>query len=184
MIKVLPLWALTDRYPAFYDSESGTAIEQTAKVYAAMRELQEDYNSMVSELNLKIEEYENATSKDNQEFQAEITKIVHDYLKMLDTKIKLQDLQLDEQDKKINETIVYIKENLSTSVQTILDEMKANNEFNEVVLNTLEDLTNTTLTYNVNDESLLLHNPLRPAVSYDSTTEVLTIINLPEESGV
>lgn len=184
MIKVLPLWRMTDRYPAFYDSESGTAVEQTAKVYAAMRELQEDYNSMVEELNKKIEEYETATSKDNQEFQAEINEIVHNYLKMLDSKLKLQDLQIDEQDKKINETIVSIKENLNASIQTILDEMKVNDEFNEIVLNTLEDLTNTTLSYNAMDESLLLHNPLRPAVSYDSESETLTIINLPEESEV
>lgn len=183
-INILPYWKLTDLSPAFYDTESGTAIEQTAKVYGAVRELQLDYNEMVTELNEKIKEYEDATSKDNQEFQSEITKIVHDYLKMLDTKIKLQDMEIDEQTKAINESITYIKENLTTSVQTIIEEMKVNDEFNDVVLNTLEDLTNTTLTYKESDESLTLYNPLRPATSYNDVNEELTIINLPEESEV
>lgn len=181
MIKVLPLWRMSDRYPGFYDSESGTAIEQTAKVYAAMRELQEDYNDMVGDLNKKIQEYEDGTNENLSSFESSITKIVHDYIKMLDSKVKIQDMEINEQTKTINETIIYIKENLISSVQTIIEEMKANDEFNEVVLNTLEDLTNTTLTYNANDESLLLYNPLRPAVSYDGESETITIINLPEE---
>ena len=184
MITILPLWRLTDRYPSFYDSESGTAIEQTAKVYAAMRELQEDYNTMVSELNTKINEYEEGNSQDLVEFKSSIYKIIHDYIKMLDTKIKLQDLEIDEQTKTINEAIVYIKENLLTYIRNVVDEMKENNEFSDVVLQALEDLTNTTLTYNEKDESLLLHNPLRPCVSYDEETEAVTIINLPEESEV
>ena len=140
MIKVLPLWRVTDKFPAFYDTESGTCIEMTAKVYAAVRELQEDYNSMITEINKKIEEYESGTNKSFSDFKAEIIKIVHDYLAMLDTKIKLQDLEIDNQNKIIDETIVYIKNNLTTSIQEIVTEMKANDEFNDVVLEVLEDL--------------------------------------------
>lgn len=43
-IPLLPEWILTGNSPAFYDSESLTAIQQTARLYGAVRELQQAYN--------------------------------------------------------------------------------------------------------------------------------------------
>lgn len=45
----LPHWVLTDKNPAFYDTESATAIEQTAKLYGAVNELIEDFNQLDEE---------------------------------------------------------------------------------------------------------------------------------------
>lgn len=39
MIKPLPHWVLTNNQPAFYDTESVTAIEMVAKLYGKMEEL-------------------------------------------------------------------------------------------------------------------------------------------------
>ena len=38
-IKRLPDWVVTDTQKAFYDLESSTAIEQTARLYGKMQEL-------------------------------------------------------------------------------------------------------------------------------------------------
>ena len=37
MILKLPKWILTNKFPAFHDTESLTAIEQTARVYGKIR---------------------------------------------------------------------------------------------------------------------------------------------------
>ena len=45
MIDNLPKWVLPNNYPAFYDSESATAIEMVAKLYGAMKTLIEEHNT-------------------------------------------------------------------------------------------------------------------------------------------
>lgn len=51
MIKPLPHWVLTNNQPAFYDTESVTAIEMVAKIYGKMEELVNAYNDFVDEVN-------------------------------------------------------------------------------------------------------------------------------------
>lgn len=43
-MRKLPNWHLTNYKPAFYDFESLTVVEQTAKLYGAMQELINEYN--------------------------------------------------------------------------------------------------------------------------------------------
>lgn len=72
-IKSLPNWVLTGTYPAFYDSESLTAIQQTARLWAKVQELITTYNEFVNTINEKIEEQDDkiddavAYMKDNLE---------------------------------------------------------------------------------------------------------------------
>lgn len=89
-MKNLPNWVLTNPFPSFYDSESGTAIQQTAKVYAAMQELIKEHNSFMEQLNNTI----NEINCDNQKFKESITQIVENYIKVIDEKIKLQDEEI------------------------------------------------------------------------------------------
>ena len=94
-MRQLPNWVLTNPFPAFYDSESGSAIEQTAKVYKAMQELNETIKSI---------------DKDNEEFKVYITNLVENYIKMIDEKIIQQDkyineIVLKEVDKTVEEVI-------------------------------------------------------------------------------
>ena len=114
-IELLPVWCITDKYPAFYDTESATAIEQTAKLYGAMRTLQEEYNNMASKVNATITAFITDVNADQEEFENHINKIVHDYIAMLDEKIKLQD-------KTIEESIVYIKNNITEVTNNVIRE--------------------------------------------------------------
>lgn len=194
-VTLLPKWIMPGTFPSVYDTDSGTCIEMTAKVYNAMRNLQTEYNEFVEAVNKTIVDFINDTNADYEAFKCQINKLVHDYIRMLDDKVKMQDLYLKEsidnqnetiaaaiedQNNLIDETIVYIKNNLVDSIKSVIDEMRTNDEFNEVVLEVLEDLTNTILTYNATDESLTLINPLRPATSFNEEVEELTIINIPE----
>lgn len=114
-IELLPVWCITDKYPAFYDTESATAIEQTAKLYGAMRILQEEYNNMATNVNATITAFINDVNADQEEFENHINKIVHDYIAMIDEKIKLQD-------KRIEDTIIYIKEHITEVANNVIRE--------------------------------------------------------------
>jgi hypothetical protein len=132
-MRVLPRWCITHQGPAFYDTESATAVEQTAKVYGAMQELINEYNEFVSKIETEINDFEASTNKNYDEFTTRITKIIHDYIKMIDEKIKLQDV-------KINESIVFIKDNLEVSIKTILEEMSTNGELDSIILSSLSSI--------------------------------------------
>lgn len=130
---VLPRWVLPDTLPSVYDTTSGTCIEMTAKVYGATRELQINYNSFIEEVETKINEYLNEHSIDYESFTKSINKIVHNYIKMLDEKVKLQDL-------KINDSVVYIKENLMAAITNAIEEMLESGVFDEATLNAIDNI--------------------------------------------
>lgn len=133
-IRPIPGWVYTGSLPAFYDTESGTAIEQTARLHGYIKSLMEDYNKFANELNTYINEFVNSVNQDQEEFKAHIDKIVHDYIAMLDEKIKLQD-------KILNDAIAYMKDNLSDSVTSIVNEMKESGELAEIVGESLDALS-------------------------------------------
>lgn len=54
MINGLPKWSIPDVHPAFFDHESGTAIEMVAKLYGKVKELIETYNKFEDELTKKV----------------------------------------------------------------------------------------------------------------------------------
>lgn len=129
-------WCLTGTKPAFYDTESATAIEQTAKLYGAVKTLIDETEKAINSLNETVELYKTGVINDFECFKAEITKITHDYVAMIDEKIRLQDV-------KINDSIVYIKENLEEAIKTILNEMSANGELDDVILTAVSGIENT-----------------------------------------
>ena len=122
-ITTLPKWVLTGTNPAFYDMDSATATEQTAKIYGKMKELVEDYNKFSEELHNAITNLVNGTTEDIEKFKTDLNKIVHDYIAMLDNKtsVKLEsyDSKIAEQDKKLNQAIDYMTENLGEYVQEV-----------------------------------------------------------------
>lgn len=76
LFKPLPHWVITDSYPAFYDSESMTAIGQTARLYGAIQELSKKYNQMVDSLNKEIVNFEKGMYKDHICFKKTITNML------------------------------------------------------------------------------------------------------------
>lgn len=138
-IKLLPHWCITDKHPAFYDTESVTVIEQTARLYAAMRTLQEDYNKYVDEVNKVIEEFINTSNADQEEFENKITTIVHNYIEMLDEKIKIQD-------KEIEEFGLYMKNNIESTANGLIKEMLASGEIDhDTYFNSIAEMKTSNL---------------------------------------
>lgn len=165
MIKLLPHWVLTDVNPAFYDVESKTAVEQTARVYAKMQELIKEYNEFVNEVNKAIIEFTESTTKDYEEFNSCITKLVHDYITMLDEKIKIQD-------KKIEDTIIYIKNNLASGITTEVTRMVESGELDVAVLNAIDNIGLRVA--NLENSSLNQNNEINNLVTMVNNIETIS----------
>lgn len=114
-MRPLPHWSLTNLRPAFYDTESGSAIQMVAKIYGAMNDLISEYNSFVDETNKAIKDFENDALKSNDEFKSCITSIVEKYIRSID-------IMIDKQDLKIEQAITFMKENISNTTTEILTE--------------------------------------------------------------
>ena len=75
-IEFLPPWVETGLQPAFYDKESGTVLQQTARMYAKLNELIKDFNSLYNyfvELKEYVYDY-----FDNMDVQEEINNKLDD----------------------------------------------------------------------------------------------------------
>lgn len=162
-LTILPKWVFPGTIPSVYDTESGTCIEMTAKVYNAMKELQEKTILFTEELNKTINEFETGIIKDQETFKTHIDTIMHNYISMLDEKIKLQDSEIDN-------AISFMKDNISDSLTTLINEMQESGEINEVILNAFNsinerivDLENTeyTLVYEDGTENLILQKSIK-----------------------
>jgi wobble nucleotide-excising tRNase len=104
----LPHWRISDKFPALYDLESATAIEQTAKVYGAMQTLIEEYNSYVTALNAQINAFEKSTNTSMESFKKCITDITSNYIQALDTRMSVAEN--------------YMKTNIEETSQNLLNE--------------------------------------------------------------
>ena len=163
-------WCLTGTKPAFYDTESATATEQTAKLYGAVKTLIDETEKAINELDQTVIDYKNGIIEDQNDFKNHVDKVMHDYIAMIDDKILTQD-------KKINETIVYIKENIIDSVQSIINEMKETGELDDAILNSFNGLDtrlNQLEEQNLNSRLNVIENK-DLVFNYDETNESLNI---------
>lgn len=72
----LPPWAETGLQPAFYDVESGTVLQQTARMYAKVQQLTRLFNELSEETQSTVNEYIDKFT--------ELYNYVHDYFDNLD----------------------------------------------------------------------------------------------------
>lgn len=86
-MRLLPNWVLTNKYPANYDSESATVIEQTAKLYGAMNELIEEFNKYIDGTNSTIEEFITTTNSDLETFKVGLRQEFQDFINVVDLKL-------------------------------------------------------------------------------------------------
>lgn len=133
MINKLPLWNVNNLMPAFNDLESASVLDMTGKIYKKINELIEEHNVFITEINNRIDAFESSTNKDFECFKAEITKIIHDYIIAIDSKI-------DHQDRVIAESITYIKENISATVIDVVNQMKESGELTEELTKAFDEL--------------------------------------------
>lgn len=119
MIKSLPPWALTNPNPAFYSSESGSVIEQTAKMYAKVNELVAEYNSFTENVNTIIKDFTTATSKNLEAFEVGLRQEFQDF-------IDIVNLQILSQDKDIEDAVNYMKTNIVATTQNVVEDALKN----------------------------------------------------------
>ena len=97
-IDILPPWVETGLQPAFYDLESGTVLQQTARMYAKVRELTEAFNTFSENVTNEVNDFEdrvNATVEEYIEKFTELHDYVHDYFDNLDVQEEINN-KLDE----------------------------------------------------------------------------------------
>lgn len=142
-VRPLPHWVLTNLQSAFYDSESGTVLQQMARVYSKIEELINTYNEFVREVNRYIQEFEDGIIHDFECFKNCIIKTMNDYIETIDIKINLQDLKISEaierqdntiaekfieQDNVIADAINYMKNNIVETATTIINQAIENGD--------------------------------------------------------
>ena len=83
----LPKWVIPSKFPALFDLESATVIEQTAKLYGAMQTLIDEYNNFVEAVNANIEAFENGMVSNYEEFTVGLRQEFQDFIDVIDLRI-------------------------------------------------------------------------------------------------
>lgn len=153
-IEKLPTWAILKSRYAFRDVESDTAIEQTARLYQAIQDIIDSCNEFSKSIQNEVDTFTTNQSKDYEENKATLTKIVHEFIHSIDTKV----------DTAVN----YMTENLSESVQSMSGEI-IEGLVNEKVSASLGSYE-TRLTDLENTEYSLVHDPVTENLTLLKTT--------------
>lgn len=134
----LPNWALVNKFPAFYDLESLTAVEQTARLYGKVNELIDSYNGYVEEINKAINDFEFEKDKDVNDFIKAITCLTSNYINTVDMKI-------DHQNRAIGEVYDKYKNDVTNTIKQIISEMSDTGELDNTIYEALDNI-NTAVT--------------------------------------
>lgn len=76
----LPPWVETGLQPAFYDMESGTVLQQTARMYAKVQQLTRLFNELSTETRNEVETFETSVNNRVTEFENSVNETVQDYI--------------------------------------------------------------------------------------------------------
>ena len=79
-VEFLPPWIETGLQPAFYDKESGTVLQQTARMYARVNMLIRMFNKLSRNTKTEIERFETAVNEDMTQYKHDINETVADYI--------------------------------------------------------------------------------------------------------
>lgn len=124
----LPPWVETGLQPAFYDMESGTVLQQTARMYAKVQQLTRLFNELSEETRTTVEEYIAKFDELEGKF-IELKDFVEDYFDNLDVQEEI-DHKLDEmvEDGTLQEIIInYLQTQAMLVFDTVADMKLATN---------------------------------------------------------
>lgn len=174
IIKPLPSWAIINRFPAFYEGESLTAIEQTARVYAKMQELVDSYNKYIEQVNAELMELETQTDKD-------LNCAVKTIINLTDSYINMVDMKLARMNRTLDENYVAFTDNVAKTITGMVQQMKESGELDEQLLAAVSDLgdrfTNVQEQWNTtiaNLQTAFNANMSELVASYQETKDALT----------
>lgn len=78
-VEFLPPWVETGIQPAFYDKESGTVLQQTARMYARVNMLIRMFNKLSKNTKEEVERFEESTTETVNEYIEKFNQL-HDYV--------------------------------------------------------------------------------------------------------
>jgi len=133
IISKLPNWVLVNKFPAFYDTESLTAVEQTARVYGKINELIESYNKYVEEINKAINDIATEKDEDVKAFICRISCLTDNYINTVDMKIAHQDRQ-------IAEVYTRFKDDVVNTIKLMISDLKESGELDNAILTALDNI--------------------------------------------
>jgi hypothetical protein len=79
-VEFLPPWVETGLQPAFYDKESGTVLQQTARMYARVNMLIRMFNKLSKNTKTEVERFEEAVNTRVTNFENSVNETVDNYI--------------------------------------------------------------------------------------------------------
>ena len=128
----LPPWVETGLQPAFYDMESGTVLQQTARMYAKVQQLTRLFNELSEETKTEVENFEHSVNETVSEYIEKFTQLkdfVEDYFDNLDVQEEINNkLDAMVEDGTLQEIIdKYLQPNVTWTFDTVADMVASNN---------------------------------------------------------
>lgn len=120
-VEFLPPWVETGLQPAFYDKESGSVLQQTARMYARVNMLIRMFNKLSKQTKETVEEYI--------EKFTELSTYVHDYFDNLDVQEEINNKLDDMVEQGTLQEIItsYIQANVAWTFDTVADMKSSEN---------------------------------------------------------
>ena len=143
-VEFLPPWIETGLQPAFYDKESGTALQQTARMYSRVNMLIRMFNKLSSNTKEIIEGFTAQMTDfeeyfDNLDVQEEINKKLDD----LANSGELGELMA----RYIDPEFDALEESVTSSIDTMMNLVTATNSATPIPVSSTDDMTDHTKTY-------------------------------------
>ena len=130
-VEFLPPWVETGLQPAFYDKESGTVLQQTARMYARVNMLIRMFNKLSKNTKTTVEDYINQFN--------ELHDYVHDYFDNLDVQEEINNKLDDMVEQGTLQEIIttYIQSNVAWTFDNVAEMDTATNLLNDSYAQTL-----------------------------------------------
>lgn len=131
-VEFLPPWVETGLQPAFYDKESGTVLQQTARMYARVNMLIRMFNKLSRQTKTEITNFEESTNETVNEYIDKFNELhdyVHDYFDNLDVQEEINNKLDDMVEQGTLQEIItaYIQSNVAWTFDTVADMNTATN---------------------------------------------------------
>lgn len=112
---LLPKWIITNKRPSIHDTESLTILEGMGKVYGAMNDLINEYNSFADNVNTIITEFTQLATKNQEEFEVALRQEFQDFIDAIEIKIQQQQTQIDN-------AVSYMQNNIIATAKNVIND--------------------------------------------------------------
>lgn len=184
-VEFLPPWVETGIQPAFYDKESGTVLQQTARMYARVNMLIRMFNKLSKNTKTEVERFEEVVDTRVTNFENSVNETVADYIqRFTDLKDFVDDYfdNLDVQEEinnKLDDMVEAgtLQEIITTYIQSNVAWTFDNVAKMKLATNLTDDSFAQTIGfYNANDKGGALYK-IREKTN-DDTADEMTLIDL------